>query len=45
MDSLIIREAQLKDAAGIAKVQVKTWQTAYKGQMPESYLITGASLR
>ena len=45
MDSLIIREAQLKDAAGIAKVQVETWQTAYKGQMPESYLITGASLR
>jgi ribosomal protein S18 acetylase RimI-like enzyme len=38
MDNLIFREAQLKDAAEIAKVQVKTWQTAYKGQLPEAYL-------
>jgi hypothetical protein len=31
MDNLIIREAELKDAAGIAKVHVETWQSAYRG--------------
>jgi ribosomal protein S18 acetylase RimI-like enzyme len=35
---LIVRKAQLKDAAGIAKVQVEAWQSAYKGEIPDSYL-------
>ncbi|MFS8159412.1 MAG: N-acetyltransferase family protein [Candidatus Roizmanbacteria bacterium] len=30
--------AQLKDAPGIAKVHVETWQSAYKGLMPDDYL-------
>lgn len=38
MENLIVRKAELKDAAGIAKVHVGTWQSAYKGQMPDSYL-------
>ncbi len=35
---LIIRPAKLEDAAGIAIVHVQTWQYAYKGLMPDSYL-------
>lgn len=38
MENLIVRKAELKDAAGIAKVHVETWQSAYKGQMPDLYL-------
>ncbi len=33
-----IRYATPKDALGIAQVHVKTWQCAYKGQIPDSYL-------
>lgn len=38
MSEVSIRPAELKDAPGIAKVHVRTWQCAYKGQMPDSYL-------
>lgn len=38
MDNINVRPAQLKDAPGIAKVHVKTWQCAYKGQIPDAYL-------
>ncbi|MGF2616120.1 GNAT family N-acetyltransferase [Rossellomorea vietnamensis] len=31
-------QARLKDAIGIAKVQVDTWKTTYGGLVPESYL-------
>ena len=34
----VIREAKVEDAAGIAEVHVLTWQCAYKGQIPDSYL-------
>lgn len=34
----IIRQAALKDAADIAKVQVETWQQAYKFLLPDDYL-------
>ncbi|WP_336046242.1 GNAT family N-acetyltransferase [Solibacillus ferritrahens] len=33
-----IRQAQLKDAAGIAKVHVDSWRTTYKGIIPDEYL-------
>ena len=33
-----IREALLTDAGGIAKVHVRTWQSAYSGLVPDSYL-------
>jgi len=33
-----IREATPQDAKGIAHVHVKTWQCAYRGQIPDSYL-------
>jgi GNAT superfamily N-acetyltransferase len=36
--SVIIRPAQLPDAEAIARVQVDTWRTAYKGIMPENFL-------
>lgn len=38
MSDITIRKAEIKDAAGIAEVHVKTWQCAYKGQLPDSYL-------
>ncbi len=38
MNGLIIRPAEEKDAPQIAKVHVRTWQCAYKGQIPDSYL-------
>jgi ribosomal protein S18 acetylase RimI-like enzyme len=38
MSEVSIRPAELKDAPQIAKVHVRTWQCAYKGQMPDSYL-------
>ena len=34
----IIRPAVLSDALGIAHIHVRTWQCAYKGQIPDSYL-------
>lgn len=38
MNDFIIRQAELKDAQGIAKVHVETWQCAYRGQIPDSFL-------
>lgn len=38
MGELQIREALLSDAEGIAKVHVHTWQEAYAGLMPDSFL-------
>jgi ribosomal protein S18 acetylase RimI-like enzyme len=38
MDKIVIREATEKDFEGIATVRVKGWQSAYRGQMPDSYL-------
>ncbi len=35
---MIIREASMLDAEGIAKVQVETWKTAYKNIFPQSFL-------
>src|SRR5690625_2571827 len=37
-DSLKIREAVVTDAKGIAKVQVDSWKTTYKGIVPDEYL-------
>lgn len=34
----IIRRATVDDAAAIATIHVKTWQYAYQGQLPDSYL-------
>jgi ribosomal protein S18 acetylase RimI-like enzyme len=33
-----IRPAQPRDAAAIAQIHVRTWQTAYRGQLPDTYL-------
>jgi ribosomal protein S18 acetylase RimI-like enzyme len=33
-----IRDAIPQDAVGIAEVHVKTWQCAYRGQIPDDYL-------
>ncbi|MCC6457669.1 MAG: GNAT family N-acetyltransferase [Caldilineaceae bacterium] len=38
MGSVVVRPAQIDDAPGIAAVHVKTWQSAYRGQMPDDYL-------
>jgi L-amino acid N-acyltransferase YncA len=38
MNNFTIRDAKLEDASGIAKIHVETWQCAYKGQIPDSYL-------
>ncbi len=38
MTPLQIRPAQVADAEGIASVHVKTWQHAYRGQIPDDYL-------
>ena len=35
---MIIRQATLEDAAGIARVHVDTWRTTYRGIVPEDYL-------
>ena len=34
----VIRQAEVKDASGIAKIHVRTWQCVYRGQLPNSYL-------
>ena len=34
----IVRDALIDDAAAIAAIQVATWQEAYRGIVPESYL-------
>ena len=33
-----IRPAQPRDAAEIARIHVRTWQAAYRGQLPEHFL-------
>lgn len=33
-----IRKAEIADADGIARVHVESWQTTYKGIMPDEYL-------
>ena len=33
-----IRPAQPRDAAAIARIHVRTWQAAYRGQVPDAYL-------
>ena len=33
-----IRTAQIHDAAEIARIHVRTWQAAYRGQLPDAYL-------
>ena len=38
MNDVIVREAKLDDATGIAKVHVHTWQNAYLGLIPDLYL-------
>ena len=35
---MIIRDAVVTDAAGIARVRVDTWRSAYAGMMPDDYL-------
>ena len=38
MDTIEVRPAEKKDASGIAKVHIETWQFAYRGQLPDSFL-------
>lgn len=38
MDNPLIREASVADALGIAKVHVRTWKSAYRGLIPNSFL-------
>ena len=35
---MIIRRARVEDAAGIARVHVNSWQTTYRGIVPDDYL-------
>ncbi len=35
---ILIRPAQKEDAYKIARVHIVTWQTAYRGQLPDTYL-------
>jgi L-amino acid N-acyltransferase YncA len=35
---VLIREASAADAAGIARVHYDTWQTAFRGVVPDEYL-------
>lgn len=41
---LVVREAIPDDAEAIARVHVGTWQSAYRGQIPDEYL-DGLSVR
>jgi GNAT superfamily N-acetyltransferase len=36
---MIIRRAQVEDAAAIAEVHVKTWRAAYAGMLPDKFLL------
>lgn len=38
MTNITVRLAELRDAPQIGKIHVKTWQCAYKGQIPDAYL-------
>lgn len=33
-----IRPAELRDAGAIARVHIRSWQVAYRGQLPDAYL-------
>jgi ribosomal protein S18 acetylase RimI-like enzyme len=35
---MIVRQARVEDAAGIARVRVDSWRTTYKGIVPDDYL-------
>ncbi|SRR5579884_345785 len=35
---MIIRPARIEDAAGIARVQIDSWRSTYKGIVPDDYL-------
>ena len=36
--AMIIREPSKNDARGLAEVHVRSWQAAYKGQVPDDFL-------
>ena len=36
--SIVFRNAHSDDVRGIAEVHVRSWQAAYRGQIPDSYL-------
>jgi ribosomal protein S18 acetylase RimI-like enzyme len=36
--TVVVRQARVADAARIALVQVRSWQEAYRGHMPQDYL-------
>ena len=38
MGSLVLRQANVGDALGIAQIHVGTWQNAYLGMIPDSFL-------
>ncbi len=38
MNKVIVREAKVEDTDAFAKIHVETWQCAYRGQVPDSYL-------
>lgn len=38
MESIKVRSANPEDAPAIAKIHVETWQSAYRGQIPDEYL-------
>ena len=38
MSHLQVRRATILDAPGIARVRVRTWQKAYRGLIPDTYL-------
>jgi len=44
-DSVILRPARPEDAAGIARVHVETWRSAYAGLVPEAYLVGMTEVR
>lgn len=35
---MIIRPMRLEDVTGIARVHARTWQTTYRGILPDDYL-------
>ena len=38
MQGTVIRAARVEDAAQIAAVHVRSWQSAYRGLLPQAYL-------
>lgn len=38
MSQVVISRAEADDAAGLAEVHNRAWQTAYRGQMPDAFL-------